>query len=161
MNSNRAVLFLGGFGIGVIAGLRSLTPLAVVSWAVHWGWLDLTGSRLALLGSTAAAVIISLLALAELVVDKLPTTPKRTAPVPLGARAFTGALSAIMIFASAHQSIAAGAILGGLGGVVGAFAGYEVRHQLVANRRLPDFAVALAEDAVAIAGGFLLVSHLF
>src|SRR5437016_10315863 len=97
MNSNRAVLFLGGFGIGVIAGLRSLTPLAVVSWAVHWGWLDLTGSRLALLGSTAAAVIISLLALVELVVDKLPTTPKRTAPVPLGARAFTGALSAIVI----------------------------------------------------------------
>jgi len=133
----------------------------VVSWAAHWGWLDLTGSRLALLGSTAAAVIISLLALAELVVDKLPTTPKRTAPVPLGARAFTGALSAIVIFTSAHQPIAAAAILGGLGGVVGAFAGYEVRHRLVANRRLPDFAVALAEDAVAIAGGFLLVSHLF
>lgn len=161
MNSNRVVLFLGAFGIGVIAGLRSLTAPAVISWAAHWGWLDLTNSRLAFLGSTPAAVIFSLLALGELVADKLPSTPNRTAPLGLGARILTGGLSAAVIFGSAHQALAAGAILGALGGIAGAFAGYELRHRLVTNRHWPDFAVALAEDVVAIAGGFLLVSHLF
>ena len=44
MNLNRAVLYLGCFSIGVIAGLRSLTAPALVSWAAHLGWLDLRGS---------------------------------------------------------------------------------------------------------------------
>jgi uncharacterized membrane protein len=161
MNLNPAVLYLGAFGIGVIAGLRSLTALAVTCWAAHWGWLDLSNSRLAFFSSTGTAVFISLLALAELVADKLPSTPNRTVPVGLVARIVTGGLSASVIFASAHQPIALGAILGALGGIAGAFAGYQLRHRLVATQRLPDLAIALAEDALAIGGGFLLVSHLF
>ncbi len=161
MNFNPAVLYLGSFGIGVIAGLRSLTALAATCWAVHWGWLDLTNSRLAFFGSTGTAAFISLLALGELIADKLPSTPNRTSPVGLVARILTGGLSASVIFASAYQPIAVGAILGALGGIAGAFAGYELRHRLVTNHGLPDFAVALAEDALAIGGGFLLVSHLF
>ena len=161
MNSNHVVLFLGAFGIGVMVGLRSLTAPAVISWVAHWGWLDLTNSRLAFLGSTPAVVIFSLLALGELVADKLPFTPNRTAPLGLGARVVSGGLSAAVIFASAHQFLVVGAILGALGGVAGAFAGYQLRHRLVTNRHWPDFAVALAEDLVAIAGSFLLVSHLF
>lgn len=63
--------------------------------------------------------------------------------------------------ASAHQSLVIGAILGVLGAIAGAFAGYEIRHRLVEAFGLPDFGVALAEDIVAIGGGLLLVSHMF
>jgi uncharacterized membrane protein len=161
MNVNRAVLYLGCFSVGVIAGLRSLTTPALVSWAVHLGWLDLSGSRLSFLGSRAAIVILSLLALGELVADKLPKTPNRTNLGPLIFRAITGGFSSMALCASAHQPLAIGAILGVLGAIAGAFAGYEIRHRLVQVFGLPDLGVALAEDIVAIGCGLLIVSHMF
>jgi uncharacterized membrane protein len=160
MNVNNAYLLLGCFIIGIIAGLRSLTAPALVSWAAHIGWLDLSGSHLHFLGSTAAAIVLSLLALGELVMDKLPKTPNRTSSGPLVFRVITGGFSGAVICVSAHQSLVIGVILGSLGGIVGAFAGYGIRRRLVKNSGHPDFAVAIAEDIIAIAGGFLLVSHL-
>lgn len=41
----------------------------------------------------------------------------------------------------------------------GAFAGYEVRKRLVRALKVPDFLIALLEDAVAIGGGLLIVSR--
>jgi uncharacterized membrane protein len=161
MNVNRAVLYLGCFSIGIIAGLRSLTAPALVSWAAHLGWLDLSGSWLSFLGSRAATIILSLLAFVELVADKLPKTPNRTDPGPLVFRVITGGFSSMAICASAHQSLVIGAILGVLGSIAGAFAGYEIRHRLVKTFGLPDFGVALVEDMVAIGCGLLMVSHLF
>jgi uncharacterized membrane protein len=161
MNVNRAILYLGCFSLGVIAGLRSLTAPALVSWAADLGWLDLSGSRLSFLGSRAAIITLSLLALAELVADKLPKTPKRTNLVPLVFRAITGGFSSIAICTSAHQSLVIGTILGVFGSIAGAFAGYEIRHRLVEAFGLSDFGVAVAEDIVAIGGGFLIVSQMF
>jgi len=131
MNANKAVLYVGCFAIGIIAGLRSLTAPALVSWAVHLGWLDLSGSRLSLFGSKAATIVLTVLALAELVADKLPKTPNRTDVGPLTFRMITGGFSGVAVCASAHQPLAIGAILGGLGAIAGAFAGYQIRHQLV------------------------------
>lgn len=161
MNVNRAVLYLGCFSIGVVAGLRSMTAPALVSWAAHLGWLDLSGSWMSFLSSWTAIIILSLLALAELVADKLPKMPSRTDPGPLIFRAITGGFSAIAICISAHQPLLLGTILGVLGSIAGAFAGYEIRHRLVTTFGLPDFGVAAAEDIVAIGGGLLLVSHMF
>ena len=56
------VLFLA-FLIGVIAGLRTMTPPAVVAWAANRHWLNLHSSPLALMGSTAAVAIFTVLAL--------------------------------------------------------------------------------------------------
>ena len=161
MNVNRAVLYLGCFSIGVIAGLRSLTAPALVSWAAHLGWLDLRGSRLSFLGSRTAIVILSLLALAELVVDKRPKTPSRTDPGPLAFRMITGGFSSLAICASAHQSLVIGTLFGVLGSIAGAFAGHEIRHRLVTTFGFSDFGVATAEDIVAIGCGLLIVSHMF
>ena len=81
MNSNH--IFVCAFGIGVVAGLRSLTAPAAVSWAVFLGWISLKNSPLAFMGSIAAVATFSLLALGELIADLLPGIPKRTAPRPL------------------------------------------------------------------------------
>jgi uncharacterized membrane protein len=161
MNVNRAVLYLGCFSIGIIAGLRSLTAPALVSWAARLGWLDLSGSWLSFVGSRAATIILSLLALAELVADKLPKTPNRTDPGPLVFRLITGGFSSMALCASAHQPLVIGAILGVLGAIAGAFTGYEIRHRLVKTFGLPDYVAAAVEDIVAIGGGLLLVSHMF
>ena len=40
-------VFVLALGIGIVAGLRSLTAPAVVAWAAHLGWLNLHGTSLA------------------------------------------------------------------------------------------------------------------
>lgn len=146
------------FGIGIVAGLRSLTAPAAVSWAAYLGWLNLQGTPLAFMGSSAAVAIFSLLALGEYVADLLPNTPKRTAPLPLVARILMGGLSGACLCASADQSLVAGALVGGIGSVIGAFAGYQVRTGLVRHLKVKDIFIAIPEDLVAIGLAYLLVS---
>jgi uncharacterized membrane protein len=57
------------FLIGIVAGLRALTPLAAVSWAAHLGRLPVAGAWLGFLGFTATPYVATLLAIAELVGD--------------------------------------------------------------------------------------------
>lgn len=147
------------FLIGVIAGLRSFTAPAVVCWAAHLGWINLHASPLSFMGSTATAIVFTIFALVELTADKLPKTPSRTAPFPLTVRVIFGALSGAALGVAGGQSLALGAALGGIGAVAGAFAGYETRRRIVAASKLPDFPIALLEDAVAIGGGLLIVSR--
>jgi len=144
-------VFAFALGIGFAAGLRALTPPAVVAWAAHLGWLNLINSPLAFMASTIAVVIFSLLAIFELVNDPLPRTPKRTAPFPLAARILMGALcGACLHWVVNNQGLGLGAILGAIGGVIGAFAGYEIRRKLVAALNIKDIFIALLEDLVAI-----------
>ncbi len=144
-------------GIGFVAGLRSLTAPAAVSWAAHIGWLDLTGSPLAFMGSTAAVAILSVLALAEYVADKLPRTPSRTRPGPLLGRIALGGLAAACLTVSAGRSLLVGAVVGGVGALIGAFAGYQVRKRLVSRLGVRDLLVAVPEDIVAIALAYSFV----
>jgi uncharacterized membrane protein len=156
---NTSSVLVLAFAIGVIAGLRSMTAPAVVSWAAHWKLLDLQHSQLAILGSTAAVYTLTAGAIVELIVDKLPKTPKRTEPLGLIARFALGGLSGAALCAAANQSVVLGGVVGGVGGVAGGFAGYEVRTRLGKAIKVPDRVVALLEDAVAIGGGFFLVSR--
>jgi uncharacterized membrane protein len=142
------------FGIGVVAGLRSLTAPAAVAWAAHLGWLNLHASPLAFMASTWAVILFSALAIFELVADLLPQTPKRTAPGPLAARIVTGGLCGACLCASANQSLPIGAALGAIGAVIGTFAGYELRKRLVIGLNVNDIFIALPEDLIAI--GFAL-----
>lgn len=152
-------VFILAIGIGIVAGLRSLTAPAVVSWAAHLGGLNLHGSLLAFMGSTIAVAIFSLLGIGELIADKLPTTPKRTAPAPLLARVITGGLCGACLCAAIGESLFVCAFLGGTGGLVGAFLGYEIRGRLVNNLHIKDFFVAICEDLVALALAFFIVSR--
>lgn len=152
-------IFAFAFGIGVTAGLRSLTPPAVAAWAAYLGWLNLSNTPLAFMGSIITVVIFSLLALFELFADLQPSTPKRTAPVPLIARILMGGLCGACICAAGHQSLIIGAILGSIGGIIGAFAGYEIRRRLVAGLNIKDLFIALVEDCITIALAFFFVSR--
>jgi uncharacterized membrane protein len=154
------VILLYAFLMGCICGLRSMTAPAVLAWGSHLGWLHLEGSLLAFLANKISLVIFSLFAVAELIADKLPFIPSRTQAGPLGVRILFGAMCGAALCVSATASVLGGAILGGLGGVAGAFAGYHYRRVLSTGSKVPDLLVALFEDLVAVGGGFLLVSHL-
>src|SRR5438046_4696612 len=84
--------YVFAFLIGVIAGLRSMTAPAAVSWAARLGWLHLENTWLAFLGFAATPYVVSLLAIGELITDKLPKTPSRKAPPGFIARLATGAM---------------------------------------------------------------------
>jgi uncharacterized membrane protein len=155
-----ASVFAIAFAIGVIAGLRSLTAPAVVSWAAYLGWIKVQDTWAVFLASTAAVYIFTALALAELVSDKLPKTPSRKTPGPFAARIVIGAVFGAALCVAARQSSVIGAVLGGVGGVAGTLGGYAARTRSVAALKVPDFVIALIEDAVAVGGGLLLVSHL-
>jgi uncharacterized membrane protein len=151
--------FLLSFGIGFVAGLRSLTAPAVVAWAAHLGWINLSGSKLAFMGSKWAVGLFTLLALVEFVGDQLPSTPPRTSAMGLSARIVMGLLSGACLGVAGGASAFGAALIGAIGAIVGAFVGYRVRVGLVKSLRVPDIAIAIPEDLVAIGLGLLIVSR--
>lgn len=151
--------FLLSFLLGFVDGLRSLTAPAIVCWAAHLGWLHLAGTKFAFVDHRSALLVFTLLAVIELVVDKLPNTPARTAPVGLIARIVLGGASGLALATGAGISVSLAGVIASLGAIAGAFAGYHIRRAVVFRAHLPGFVVAIAEDAIAIVGGFLIVSH--
>ena len=144
--------------IGFVAGLRSLTAPAAVSWAAHLGWLDLEGSALAFMGSTLAVIVFSVAAVAEFGADLHPATPSRTTPGPLLARIVMGGLSGAALTLAAGQSMLPGALLGGAGGLIGAFVGYQARTRLTAALGKGKL-IAVVEDLIAIVLAITIVSR--
>ncbi|TMA09577.1 MAG: DUF4126 family protein, partial [Deltaproteobacteria bacterium] len=117
---------LFAFLIGFFAGLRSLTAPATTAWAVYLGWLRLD-RPLSLIGSVPSVAIFTMLAVVEVVADKLPKTPSRTSPPGLIARILMGGLTGACVAVAAAQGVFLGAVLGAVGGVMGCFLGYRVR----------------------------------
>jgi len=147
------------FLIGFFGGLRSLIPPAAVAWAVHLGWLKIE-SPLAFVGSVLSVAIFTLLALVELVADKLPQTPSRTALPGLTARILFGGLTGACVAAGGGLGAFVGAALGVAGGIAGSFGGYRARTGLVSVLKASDTYVALIEDLVAIGGSLWVVSRI-
>ena len=148
---NPTLLFLAALLIGFATGLRTFTPMAFISWVSVWGWLPLGGSRLHFLGTETGAMLVTALAVFELIIDKLPVTPPRTAKGPLGGRIL------IAIFAAASLALGMGSawIVPAMGGAVaavgGAFAGFYYRTSLTKITKLPDIVFALIEDVATVA----------
>lgn len=152
--------FLLSFLLGFVDGLRSMTAPAIVCWAARFGWLHFAGTKLAFIDHEAMLVVFTLLAIVELVLDKLPNTPSRTAPVGLIARIVMGGASGFALAVGAGMSAPLAGVLAAIGAIAGTFAGYNIRHAIVLKAHVPDLIVALVEDVLAIAGGLLVVSHI-
>src|SRR5438045_8119278 len=135
-----------------------MAPPAAVSWAARLGWLRLENTPLAFLGFAATPYILSVLAIGELINDKLPKTPSRKEPVPFGARVVMGALCGAALGAPGNVLIG-GLIAGALGGVAGTLGGYEFRKRLLSATCGKDLPIALLEDALAICAAVLIVSR--
>jgi uncharacterized membrane protein len=85
----------------------------------------------------------------ELVVDKLPGTASRLSPQGIVPRLALGALAASLSAQTRQASWLAAAALGASSAAVAARLGHDARERLA--RHAPDLAVALAEDALALA----------
>jgi uncharacterized membrane protein len=110
------------------------------------------------MGSTLAVIVFSVAAVAEFGADLHPATPSRTTPGPLLARILMGGLSGAALTLAAGQSMLPGALLGGAGGLIGAFVGYQARTRLTAALGKGKL-IAVVEDLIAIVLAITIVSR--
>ena len=132
---------------------------AAIAWAAQFSLPELRQTSLSFLAAPATAYIFTALACAELVGDKLPFTPSRLTIGPFAGRIVSGALCGMALYAATQQSLTFGGLAGGFGALAGAYIGYHLRRLVTTRLKLPDFPVALAEDAVAIAAAVYVVSR--
>jgi len=140
--------------IGCVAGLRTLTAPALVSWATRLGWLHLHATPLAFFGFSWTPWILTLLAIGELIADQLPSTPSRTAPFGFTARIVSGAISGAAV-GTAGGTMVGGMIAGIAGAVMGTIGGHAFRARLAAAFRR-DRPAAFIEDAIALGGALAI-----
>jgi uncharacterized membrane protein len=144
------------FGLGFVAGLRSMTAPAVVAWASCIGWMNLSNSPLAFMGSRWAVALFTLGALGEYVVDLLPATPRRTAAFPLGARMVAGLVAGVSVAIAGGFLLWVGVLGGAAGAIAGTFGGYRARVGLARTLHVRDAVIAIPEDVIALGLGLLL-----
>jgi uncharacterized membrane protein len=141
-------IFINTFLVGVSSGLRAMIGLAAVSWAARFGILPLGHTWLAFLGYAFTPYILTLLAIGELVNDKLSKTPSRLIPPQFITRIVTSALCGLAIGLSGNEMIV-GLVAGVLGVVAGTFGGAKARGLLARNLGC-DLPAALLEDIAAV-----------
>jgi len=146
-------VLITAFIVGVACGLRALIGHAADSRAASCQELPLQGTWLAFLGFRATPFITTLLAIGELVTDKLPKTPSRLVPPQFGARVSMGALTGAAIGAS-QGNLLMGFLSGIAGSILGTLGGSKAR-AAAAKLFGRDLPAALLEDIVAIALVFL------
>jgi uncharacterized membrane protein len=146
--------------LGVVAGLRSQLPGALLALAVRQGMLP-QGRRIPLRWLSARWGLpgAALAAGGELIGDKLPVTPSRLAPAPLIGRLVSGGAAGIAIADATSQSAIAGAALGAVGAGIGSVAGYCARASLSAATGIASPIWGVAEDVVAIGLGRLAIGR--
>ncbi len=140
--------------LGICTGLRTMTPIALICWYAHLGYLPVHGTWAFWTASPIAVGVFTLLAVGEYIGDKLPRTPSRISPFALIARVSFGGLVGAIIGTALMGSIIEGILLGVMGALIGAFGGYHLRHFAVERTRWPDWRVALIEDGLTLLSSF-------
>jgi uncharacterized membrane protein len=152
--------YAGAALIGTLAGMRSMAAPAVIGQLSRNGGLDEVTGALTVFKGSGFSVASAIFAGGELIADKLPMVPNRTAAGPLLGRALTGGLSGAVVCSSRRRSVLAGALIGAAFAIGAAYGAYELRKLAGKKLHLPDVAVALGEDAIVGALGIALTSRL-
>jgi len=149
--------------IGVVAGLRAMTPPAAVAWGGTLGWINVDDTWAQWVAHPITVTVLTILLVVELVTDQLPNTPARTVAGQFSARLLTGGFAGAVLVTGALATIKTGTVVSGVGaGVIGAvlgtMGGYRARTVLVERSGGRDLPAALIEDGVAVLGGFAVVA---
>jgi len=146
--------------LGVLAGMRSMAAPAVLGRLSRNGSLAGVTGPLTVISKPRFAGATMLLALGELVADKLPITPNRTAGGPLLGRALMGGLSGAAVCSAKRRSVPLGAFIGAAAAIAAAYGAYELRRAIGQKTHLPDTMIGIAEDVMAGSLGAVLISRL-
>ncbi|HTI14443.1 MAG TPA: hypothetical protein VL461_07735 [Dictyobacter sp.] len=126
--------------LGITAGLRSMMPIAMLTWSAPEA-------------SPRAKTLTSFLAIGELIGDKLPIIPSRLTPGPFIARLVIGAISGALLCRRYQHPLAEGAMRGALSAAIGTIAGSGYRTLTAQTTEVPDVVWASIEDCAAFGLG--------
>jgi len=155
------LLYLKPFGIGVVAGMRSMMAPAVLSHKLSRTMpASEPHSAIEYAANPTTATVLKVMAVGELIGDKLPKTPARTDMPGLGFRMLSGGTCGALLNEAEGQPVIHGAVAGGFGAVVGSFLFMRLRLWIDDELGLPDPVVALAEDVLTITAGWLLADSI-
>lgn len=144
-------------GLGTLAGMRSMSAPALLSANLkQFRPPGLAHSPLRFLQKGWAATGFKLMAAGEMIVDKLPQTPNRTAPTILLGRILSGALVGATLYKANRASLLGGALLGSSVAVAATFGSYWLRKTAAEESGLPIALVGGLEDALVISSGLAL-----
>lgn len=150
-DADTAIPFVQAAGLGVVAGMRSQLPLALLAVGAGRGRFAVAAEGpLRVLGSPVVQRLLVLAAVGEIVFDKLPFLPSRLTPGPLIGRMLFGGLAGAAVASETRRSPVLGAVLGAGGAVLGAQAGYHARVALGDATGIPDPVWGAVEDAAAV-----------
>jgi uncharacterized membrane protein len=145
------------FGIGLIAGLRSMSAPLQASRALSERAIAQDGEgALGALAGLPLTQVLQLLAAAEMLADKLPFIPNRTSAPALIGRIAAGAAAGALMAASRRSSALLGALLGALGAAGATYASFYIRRGVVARLRVPDPLIGALEDLLVLGAGHLV-----
>lgn len=145
---------LRSFLIGLVAGQRGMTPLAVVAGAARRDGLapDAPGGCLFAHPLVASGAVA--LAAAEMAGDKMATAPDRTIAPGLIARALSAGFAGAAL---AERRRTAAALVAAATAIAASHAGLALRRR--AMRRWGQTTTGFVEDAAVLAGG-LAIAHM-
>ena len=143
--------------LGVVAGMRSMMPLALLNWTNPPAEGEDTSLAARLSNLPAARISVTTAALGEIIADKLPNTPSRIKPGPFLGRIAIGGQVGSTMFRRANKSAIMGAAIGAAGATLGTLIGYYSRTALDKNTQAPDTVWAITEDIIAFSLGLYAV----
>ena len=150
---------LAAAGLGAVAGMRTFSAPAILSILLARDAGSVQGSIEQALSSKVGGRTLSVLALGELVGDKLPNIPARTVPPALAGRILSGALVGAALARRDKQPVLGPVLLGAAAAVASSFAFSALRRFATQRLHIPNVVAGLLEDAlVAMAGTRLLAA---
>ncbi len=141
------------FGIGVVAGMRTLSACVALTWIAA----RKKSRRITLPAGPAARTLVTMGAFAEMAGDKMPFAPDRRIPPSFAVRIAIGAAGGWML-AGRRASPETGAMAGVAGAVAGTLIGRAARGP--GGHAPYGLARGLAEDAVAASLAFILLASM-
>ncbi|NNB99006.1 DUF4126 domain-containing protein [Corallococcus exiguus] len=158
MRTNNELWTAAGFG--VLAGMRSMTAPAFLTRELSRNPTRALKRALPGLTSRKVSQRLGILALGELVGDKSPSTPARTALPILTGRILSGAITGAAVSRKRKGAKLGFALVGAAAAIASSYVFYGFRRLLTQKLRVPNVAAGLVEDGLALALGSRLTRAL-
>jgi uncharacterized membrane protein len=147
-----AFFYISAVLLGVVAGMRSMMAPAILALTLaRRPELAPASAPASWLAMRPVAIVLGLMALGELVADKLPRTPNRTALGPFLARMITGGFTGAAFMQVGQRNVWIGVACGVIGAILGTFGGFHARRNADRITGMRDPYIGALEDVIAIA----------
>lgn len=146
---------LRSFLIGLVAGQRGMTPLAVVATATRSGAIPAELPLQGLMKNPLIAAGAAAMAAAEMAGDKMKTAPDRIVPIGLAVRSVTAAYAGAALAPRDRRVLGAAVAVGTA--LAASWIGWRLR--CAAMERYGQTATGFVEDALVFGSGLAIANR--